>query len=147
MDQTNYSMFAIPASYLVAFIPHVVKGVIISSNVGKYNNVNPRTQLDAYKEKMTKAAHQKALRAAAAHQNGLEAFPLFAAAVIAGNVAGLPTATLNAYSGAFLAARFLYNLIYINNTSPAVAGLRTLVWASGVGACVSLLVQAAKAKM
>lgn len=52
-------------------------------------------------------------RAKAAEANGFENLPVFAGAVLAANVAGVPVETLNALSAAYLASRVIYNIIYV----------------------------------
>jgi uncharacterized MAPEG superfamily protein len=49
--------------------------------------------------------------------NGFENIGLFAAAVVAGNIANLDNSTLNFWSGGYLISRVIYTYIYINNTS------------------------------
>jgi len=81
-------------------------------------------------------------RCEGAQTNGFENLGLFASAVVAGNLAGLPAQTLNTLSGTYLASRALYNFIYITNTSGAVANLRSVVFVSGVGLCWTLFIKA-----
>jgi uncharacterized MAPEG superfamily protein len=66
------------------------------------------------------------LRCEGAQTNGFEDLGLFATAVLAGNLAGLPAQTLNALSGGYCLSRIAYNFIYINNTSEATANTRTV---------------------
>jgi uncharacterized MAPEG superfamily protein len=63
------------------------------------------------------ATKEKIIRAEGAQQNGFENVGLFAAAVVAGNIAKLDNTTLNYLSGGYLASRVLYNFVYINNQS------------------------------
>lgn len=81
------------------------------------------------------------MRAEAAQTNGFENLAFFASAVVAANVAGVPTATLNTLSGGYLASRVLYNLIYINNTSEAMANARSVVFVSGIGMIFTLFIK------
>jgi len=75
-------------------------------------------------------------RAHWAHQNSFEAFPLFAAALLASHVAApsSPTAVIAAWG--FIAARVAYAACYLAD----VAALRSLVWFAGVGCVVTLFV-------
>lgn len=59
-------------------------------------------------------------RAESAQQNGFENVGLFAAAVVAGNIAKLDNSTLNILSGGYILSRIAYNYIYITNTSDAM---------------------------
>lgn len=87
------------------------------------------------------------LRAEACSANGFEALPLFAAAVTAGNAAGLSTLTMNTLSAGWLASRLLYTYIYIwqsdtEKLAPGQAPLRFKVWAIGATICMSVFVLA-----
>lgn len=66
------------------------------------------------------ATKERIVRAEGAQQNGFENIGLFAAAVVAGNMARLDNWTLNALTGGYLASRVAYNLLYINNTTDAL---------------------------
>ena len=66
-------------------------------------------------------------RAYAAHQNGYEAFPLFAAAVIVAQMRGVPQDKLDALAVMVLLARIAYVTFYVKDR----ATLRSLVWAVG----------------
>jgi uncharacterized MAPEG superfamily protein len=63
-------------------------------------------------------------RSLAAHQNGLEAFPLFATAVLLAEFRGVPQHVIDGLSLAFLAIRVVYALCYLGNCP----SLRSLVW-------------------
>jgi uncharacterized MAPEG superfamily protein len=84
-------------------------------------------------------------RCEGAQTNGFENIGLFAAAVLAGNFAGLPARTLNLLSGGYVVSRVLYNWIYINSTRPAMALARTGMWSVGIGLIMTLLVQSGNA--
>jgi uncharacterized MAPEG superfamily protein len=78
------------------------------------------------------------LRAHAAHLNSFEAFPFFAAAVMAAIVAHADMQRVAMLSIAFVVARVAYGLVYLAN----VAVLRSLVWFVGLGCVVAILVAA-----
>jgi hypothetical protein len=61
------------------------------------------------------ATKERITRAEGAQQNGFENIGLFAAAVVAGNIAKLDNRTLNMLSGTYVASRLLYNYIYLTN--------------------------------
>ncbi|TPX53624.1 hypothetical protein PhCBS80983_g06248 [Powellomyces hirtus] len=131
MDTVNTSLYAIPAAYLLAFVPHVI-------------NVSPRTTMDAVKGRMPAAAYEMAKRADAAHQNGLESFSPFAIAMVVGNLSPtLSPTTLTLAATSYLAARALYTLVYIANTTPAVAALRSSVWGISVASWMVVLYKVA----
>lgn len=83
-------------------------------------------------------------RCVAAHQNGNEAFSLFSIAVLAAAYRGVNHTTLSQFSLIFLLLRLIYNALYISQPSKAISGMRSLVWAAGVGICVYFFVLAAK---
>ena|ERR1044071_6496171 len=78
----NYSFFTLPATVLIAYYPHVLKGYLIARQTGKWNNVSPRENVSKAQKQMTESAWRKAKRCEAAHNNGLENFPIFATAVV-----------------------------------------------------------------
>jgi uncharacterized MAPEG superfamily protein len=79
-----------------------------------------------------------ALRAHYAHLNSFEAFPFFAAAVLAAIAAHADMARVAMLSIAFVMARVTYGLVYLWG----VAMLRSLVWFFGLG-CVGFIFVAA----
>jgi uncharacterized MAPEG superfamily protein len=74
-------------------------------------------------------------RAHAAHLNSFEAFPFFAAAVLAAIVAHADMQRVAMLSIAFVVARVLYGLVYLWD----VAVLRSLVWFVSLGCVIGIL--------
>lgn len=70
----------------------------------------------------------KAARAYAAQSNGLEIFPLFAAAVIIAYLGAVSPFWLNLLAVIFIISRIVYSYLYIADQ----ATLRSVVWAVGV---------------
>ncbi|HET8871437.1 MAG TPA: MAPEG family protein [Aquabacterium sp.] len=94
---------------------------------GGYDNHNPRQweeKLEGWKQ-----------RAVAAQNNGFEALPLFAAAVLMAQQAHADQGKIDTLAMAFIAARVAYVAIYLKDW----ATLRSLVWAVGVGLCIALV--------
>ena len=80
-------------------------------------------------------------RIKSAADNGYETLGLFAAAVAAGNQAGLTPRTLNLCSAGYLATRLIFNYIYIYlGGSAKIAPLRSLVWAANIFFSLGLFV-------
>jgi uncharacterized MAPEG superfamily protein len=77
-----------------------------------------------------------ALRAHCAHLNAFEAFPFFAAAVLAAMVAQADMGHVAMISIAFVAARIVYGLVYLLN----IAIARSVVWFVGFGCAIAILV-------
>ena len=93
-------------------------------------------------QSIDQATKGRILRAESAQQNGFENIGLFAAAVVAGNAAGLDNWWLNTLSAGYIASRAVYNFIYINNTTEGIAQTRTAVFLGGLGMIMSLFVMA-----
>ena len=79
-----------------------------------------------------------AQRAHAAHLNSFEAFPFFAAAVLAAIAAHADMQRVAMLSIAFVVARVVYGLVYLWD----VATLRSLVWFVGLGCVITILLEA-----
>jgi uncharacterized MAPEG superfamily protein len=63
-------------------------------------------------------------RALGAHQNGLEAFPLFATAVLLAEMRGVPQHIIDGLALAFLGARVAYAVCYLGDRPT----LRSIIW-------------------
>jgi len=72
-------------------------------------------------------AHPLRGRALGAHLNGIETFPLFAAAVLLAEYRAAPQHTIDALAVAFLLIRLAFVLAYLANW----ATLRTILWNVG----------------
>ncbi|EON61253.1 hypothetical protein W97_00466 [Coniosporium apollinis CBS 100218] len=146
---SNLSVLAIPAYYILSMVPHAY-GLTVASggNPSKFDNRNPRNQGSKYAETLDKQTYARWERCEAAHQNSMENMPLFASAVILGNMAGLKREGLdgmNGFAGAFLAIRALYAFVYINNNTQGTSYIRSALWGTGMAMCVRVMVKAAKA--
>ena len=97
---------------------------------GGYDNSHPRLQ----QVKLTGVG----ARASAAHLNGFESFPMFAAAVIMANAAHVDVTMINRLAIAHVAFRCLYNVVYLAN----IAAVRTIVWGAAAGAGIWLMILA-----
>lgn len=84
----------------------------------------------------------KILRCEGAMMNGHENIVLFAAAIVAGNAAGLDNELLNGLSLGYIASRLLYNIVYAWQDSSKKALLRPLTFFLGLGICFALFVMA-----
>ncbi|KAM3417022.1 hypothetical protein BST61_g8605 [Cercospora zeina] len=135
----NFSFYSIPAAWILCIAPH-----FYAASLGKFDNKAPRsyTKETGNDQSIDKATKDRIVRAEGAQQNGFENLGLFAAAVVAGNVVGLDNSTMNALSGAYLLSRVAYNLIYINNTTNAMANARSVAFLSGIGIIFTLFIKA-----
>ncbi|KAF2691614.1 hypothetical protein K458DRAFT_325085 [Lentithecium fluviatile CBS 122367] len=128
----NYSIHAIPAYMVLAFLPHAYAiSSIKKANNGKFNNVNARgvDTLAMYKKSVPAEVFGRYERGKAAHANLMENAPFFIGAVIVGNMMGLSAETMNTAIGSYLALRVAYIVAYINVTSQKYSYVRSLLWA------------------
>ncbi|KAJ7857174.1 hypothetical protein B0H13DRAFT_2672802 [Mycena leptocephala] len=119
------SLYSIPAVWLTAFIPVMLKTSTIQKVKG-FNNVQPRSNTARVTgdTKIPPDIAGRIERMEGAHFNGNENFPIWVAAVLAGNFAGLDNYTMNVVSIAYICGRMLYNYIYINQSTRAQSSLR-----------------------
>lgn len=73
-------------------------------------------------------------RALGAHKNGLENFPLFAAAVILAELRDAPQMRVDGLALAYLLLRVAYIALYLGNVPP----FRSAVWALGLAVNVAI---------
>ncbi len=148
LSTTNYSFYTIPAAWLLSIIPHQYAIILYSKSAHKrFDNCHPRSLTSKVEgdQAIDKATKRRIIRAEGAQQNGFENLAFFAAAVTAGNAAGLAPRMMNMLSGAYLATRVVYNLVYINGDTAALAGIRSVIYTAGVGLVCAVFVMAGKA--
>lgn len=114
---------------VAAMLPYLT--VALAKAAPGFNNHTPRVwleQLSGWRR-----------RAYWAHQNGFEAFPAFAAAVIVAHLAQAPQGRIDALAIGFIAARIAYVVLYVADQ----AALRSVVWFAGLLCVIGLFVSAA----
>jgi uncharacterized MAPEG superfamily protein len=113
MTVAEWCVFAVVALYLLTIVS------VKWSGTGQYDNAQPRDP----------AFYQEAIRARAlgAHQNGIEAFPFFAAAVLLAEFRSAPQNLINELAMLFLIVRIAYVLTYVGNRPR----LRSILWNLG----------------
>lgn len=160
----NWSIKAVPAAFALSLIPHsyylfglmaATKNQMSIAMCASPSQVKmeprlttirrPRTNLDTWKSKLPAATWNHLARARGAHLNSMEVFPLFAASIIAGNVANLPARDLNNAALSFLAARTLYMGVYMSVKSDTLAYVRTGVYTWSISIPIMLLWKAGNA--
>ncbi|GAA5903010.1 hypothetical protein JCM5296_004515 [Sporobolomyces johnsonii] len=145
MDTTNYSFYAVPAMWTVGIVTHfyAIGLTKVSNDLPDFDVVSPREFINRVRtqEKQSPVVG-KYLRAESAQMNTFENLGWFSAAVVAGNLARLPTRYLNLFAGGYVASRLLYTLLYVNTTSAAWANLRTVTWLGGVFSIMATFVKA-----
>jgi len=142
---THLSLYAVPIAWILCLVPHIYAlSVHNAKSAKKLDKTQPRSltaSLDR-NQSLDKATKDIIIRAEGAQQNGFENLGFFAAAVIAGNVAGLEPMLLNGLAYGYVLSRVLYNAVYINNTSAAVANGRSAAFMSSIGCCLWLFIAA-----
>ena len=113
MTIADYCIFGAVALYLLTIVP--IKWIGFRS----YDNSRPRDP--AFYDDPLRA------RALAAHQNGIETFPFFAAAVLLAEFRAAPQNLIDELAMLFLIVRIAYVLTYIGNRPR----LRSILWNIG----------------
>ncbi|KAH6614837.1 hypothetical protein C7974DRAFT_320077 [Boeremia exigua] len=142
------SILAIPAYFVLAMLPHGwAINVASQGQLRTWDNRNPRAAdlKAALKARLPAARYAQYERLEACHANSMESFPLFAAAVVLGHVAGLEERALSGFAAWFLVARVAYMAVYATHEAQGPTVLRTGIWYVGVGLCFKTIVQAARA--
>lgn len=148
LETYNPSVLAIPAYFILAMLPHGwAINVASQGNLRTWDNRNPRnSDLKAkLKARLPAESYAKYERLEACHANSMESFPLFAAAVVLGNIARLKQEELSGFAAAFLVVRVAYMMVYATHRTQGPTMLRTGIWYVGVGLCFRTILQAAKA--
>ncbi len=94
---------------------------------GRYDNRNPRTQ----QARLTGFG----ARALGAHQNTIEAFPVFAAGLLLALLFRADPGWVNGLAMLFIASRLTYIACYLAD----LHWLRSLIWMVGFGASIALM--------
>ncbi len=118
----------VAVAFLLIMAPKGAASAAVARQTGRYDNKNPRdhhAQLTGWGK-----------RALAAHQNAIEAFPPFAAAVIICHLAHGDARWATILSLVFIASRVVYPILYIADLST----LRSTVWSIGYAATLALFV-------
>ncbi|KAI5862278.1 hypothetical protein GGS23DRAFT_115907 [Durotheca rogersii] len=139
----NISYWTVPAALFMALLPRFYAGL---SGPGKqfFDRSNPRNFTARLESSdLDKRVRQRLQRAEAAGANAFETLGLYAAAVTAGNAAGVPAATMNALSLGYLATRALYTWVYIwGQENRRMYPARTIVWFVNMIIVMTAFVQA-----
>jgi uncharacterized MAPEG superfamily protein len=143
----NYSLYAVPAAWTIALLPHAYAISLTNSkskNKSKFDITQPRSMPSRLVSDPTldKSTKDRIIRAEGAQANGFENIGFFAASVVAGNLAGLSTRTLNMLSWGYVASRVVYSMIYINADTERAANARTAVFFGGAGLILTTFIMA-----
>src|SRR3569833_2851265 len=114
MTIAEVCIFASVMLYLLPIVP------VKWGNAKQFDNARPRNP----------AFYQEGIRARAfgAHQNGIEAYPFFAAAVLLAEFRSAPQNLVNELSVLFVIVRAAYVLTYVGDRP----SLRSILWTLGI---------------
>lgn len=120
--------------------------------LGLDDNISPRGDLTGQKAldliqrgKLTQQRLDQLKRLQAAHENGMEHYPVFVGAVCMAVIAGVENQVVNRYALGYTVFRAAYTVVYYYNTTAATAWGRSLLfWAANI-VCIRLLWFAGKA--
>ena len=120
MTIAEYCVFAAVALYLLTIVPIKWMGF------REYDNSRPRDP----------AFYEDAIRARAlgAHQNGIEAFPFFAVAVLLAEFRLGPQRLIDELAVLFVIVRVAYVLTYLGNRPT----LRSILWSLGLAINIAI---------
>ena len=125
---TSVPLICLPIALALVYLPKIPLSFAMAREPEGYDNTTPRDQ----QAKLTGWGR----RAAAAHANGFESFPAFAAGVLATQVTGASPSWAAIFAVVYVVARFFYTFAYLSN----VALLRSAVWSVGFGATAGLMI-------
>jgi uncharacterized MAPEG superfamily protein len=120
---------------------------------GLDHNVDPRQDLGARadavvsKGKLSRRELDRLRRWQAAHENAMENFPAYVAAIISAYLAGVPYATLNGLSVWYTASRVVHTFVYVLVETESWSYVRSLCWWSGNISCMTALGLAARVEL
>lgn len=143
--ENNISLYTVPIGLFLAMAPHAYG---VSSGLSRYNPDNPR-QFEATiasDSTLDKTIKRRIIRAKSASSNSLETLGLYAAAVVAGNIAQLDRNILNWLSSLYVISRVLYLITYIwLQDNRAFSPLRSVFWGASMWPIISLFLKAGHA--
>ena len=142
----SVALLCLAIAALQPLVPHFARVLVIVQQ-GKmgYRIADPRsTQVDAATSDALSTDAKRALsRAAGCHSNCYEAFPLFAAAVLAALLTGVSHQLPSRAAALYVLIRSVYIAVYLFGSSTAMGLVRSVVWMHGLALCLALLHAAA----
>lgn len=138
---------------LLAYVPHAIKiALCVQYNKPKddngkrkvpYNVKDPRASTE---EAIANAGPEnggKIRRALNAHNNQLEALPIFIGAVLVAMITGVPKGEVELVAAAYCALRVVYIWLYVSGDKAWKAFSRSITWMLCLGCCGYLTIRAA----
>lgn len=145
LTKTNISLYTLPISWILCLLPRFYAAQLYVSSTSKPLDLLLPRALAARASAdpaLQHATRDRIVRAEAAQANGLENVGYFAAAVVAGNVAGLSKGLINCLSVGYLLSRGLYSWLYVVGDTKGMAIARTGVFFGGQGLIWALFILA-----
>ncbi|EEP76818.1 conserved hypothetical protein [Uncinocarpus reesii 1704] len=125
-NTNNWTYHSIAGAYFLGIIPHGIYFVkMMRATNWKTSNLTPRENLNTLRGKIPEDTFNKLCRLRGAHLNALESLPLFATAMIVGNMRDLPSKELNILAAEYLGVRLLYTAAYVGGRSEFLSYVRT----------------------
>lgn len=139
------------AAVLLTYSCHIVRVLATFCGSGGYDNADGRGYTKKFLERNTLLS-RIAANAQAAHDNGFETFPIFAAGVLSCTVAKVDPATVKKLAQAFVLLRAAFSACYVSQElfgplRQLVAIARSLSWLASVSVACFLLALAGSASM
>lgn len=147
LNTSNLSLYTLPIAWLICLTPRFYNAFMYTTRSGKsIDLVNPRSPpVKASTEPaLDPRLKNRILRAEAAMHNGLENVGYFAAAVVAGNMAGLSREVVNGLSVGYVVSRAVYNLAYMFGETTFWGAVRSILFFVGQGQIWALFILAGK---
>ena len=127
-SMTSIPLICLPIGFLLVYAPKAPLSFAMARQPEGYDNAHPRDQ----QARLTGWGR----RAGAAHANGFESFPAFAAGVLAVQVTGANPHWAAIFAVIYVISRALYVAAYVGG----IATARSLVWAVGFVCSIALMV-------
>jgi len=125
---TSIPLICLPIGFALVFVPKIPLSMAMARQPEGYDNAHPRDQ----QAKLTGWGR----RAAAAHANGFESFPAFAAGVLASHVTQSSPQWATIFALAYVVSRAIYAFVYVSG----MATVRSLVWTIGFASSLALMI-------
>jgi uncharacterized MAPEG superfamily protein len=145
ITKTNISLYTLPVSWILCLLPRFYAAYTYTTSTSKPLDMLLPRALAARASAdpaLQHATRDRIVRAEAAQANGLENVGYFAAAVVAGNMAGLNKGLINCLSVGYLISRGLYSWLYVFGDTKTMAIARTGVFFGGQGLIWTLFILA-----
>ncbi|KAL9041083.1 MAG: hypothetical protein Q9214_004235 [Letrouitia sp. 1 TL-2023] len=143
----NYSFYTIPVYCILTYLPYWYSVLTIqNASKDRWDNANPKStkHIDSVQKSVSSETFGRYERGKAAHNNGLENFPLLIVAVVMGNMAHLSFPMLNGMFGAFVLLRVAYTVAYIKISGVNASYLRSMMWMFSVSILMYITIRSAQ---